>query len=344
MPVDTGFLSVSLRDSSSNIVASGLTVGQSIDASHVQGIDFFIDHPTWNYDSATDKVYLVDQSTLQAVELSRVGNHFRWSVGANDLGGFSTPPGSSVDKTVYAMVSRDTGTARTSLTSKAFSLTLNRRRTFQPTQLSGCLLWATAYSLTEPVGSSVQTWDDASAQDADLSQSTSGSRPVRRNTGEGRPYLEFDGTDDAMATLVSAFAAPCTLAVVARVRSADATVRGIAQVGGTNGPRLAFDSSHLKGASGSDVADTALPSLGTWFVGVVTKAAGGNVTVQLNLNSPVTATSSAAVTAGTVQVGDTAADAVAAVDVAEVAVWGSVLSAADIETLVNGFGRAYGVL
>lgn len=344
MPIDTGFLNVSLRDSSSNITASGMTVGQSIDASHLQGIDFFIDHPTWNYDSANDKVYLVDQSTSQAVELTRVGNHFRWSVGANDLGGYATAPGSSVDKTVYAMVSRDTGTARTSLTSKTWTLTLNRRRSFQPTQISGCLLWATAYAVTEAAGASVQTWDDASAQDADLSQATSGQRPVRRNTGEGRPYLEFDGTDDLFATSLANFAAPCTVAVVARARTVDATVRGIVQVGGTNGVRIAFDNANLKGLSGSDVANTTLPATNTWFVAVATKAAGGNVTIQLNLNSPVTGSSSAAVTAGTVQIADTAADAVAAVDVAEVAVWGSVLSAADIETVVNGLGRAYGVL
>lgn len=344
MAVDTGFLNVSLRDSSSNIVASGMVVGQSIDASQLQGIDFFVDHPTWAYDSTTDTVFLVEQSTDQAVALTRVGNHFRWSVGANDLGGFAAAPGSSVNKTAYVMVVRDSGTARLTLTSKTFTVTLDRRRSFYPTQIAGCQLWATSWRLTEAAGATVQTWDDASPQDADLTQASAGLRPTKRATGEGRPYLEFDGIDDLLATTLASFSAPCTIAVVARLRAVDATVRGIVQVGGTNGPRIAFDNANLKGISGSDVANTALPATNVWFVVVATKAAAGNVTIQLNLTAPVTGVSTAAVTAGTVQIADTAADAVAAVDVAEVAVWGSVLSAADVETVVNGLGRAYGVL
>lgn len=343
MATVTNALNVYLAGRTDSVATSGLRVVQAVDADGFGVHDFRIDGRSlgWDYDPTTDTVTF-EAETGDSVPLTRVGDYFRWTVTPDDLGGPGAAPGSTLAVTGNFVVERNTGGVKTRLTSLPVDVTLERRPGFNPNRISGLVLQLDAYAVTEAVAATVQTWDDKTLYDRDAAQSTSGSRPTRQNDGTGRPYLLFDGTDDQMATAWDQFGDPCTLFVCGRITTADATVRGIAQVGGTNGARLAFNSSNLKGVSGTDTANTTLPALNTPFVGVVTKAAAGNVTVQLGTAASVSQASTAAVTDGTMQLADTAADSPASCGIYEVLVFDYVLSAGNIETVVRYLQKKWG--
>lgn len=333
------YLDVFLKGQSSSFVSSGLEVYQAVDSDQIAGDGVLIEvngeDYGWFYDSSTDTVFLETTDGF-AESLTRKGDYWQWIVGGNDLGSPATAPGATVTKTARIVVERLTsgaGSAVTRMVSKPFTLTIKRAMAFTPQSISGLIAWYDSYDLTEAVAATVASWADKTLYDRDLAEATN--KPTRRNTGAGRPYLEFDGTNDLLASTLADAGLACTALVVFKIGAYDATTRGIIQVGGTNGGRLAFNSTNLKGLSGSDAADGTLPSLNTWCVAVITKTASGAITVQKGTGSPVSQASTNAVTVGTIGLGDTAADSVADVDIAEVMVWDNVLSAANINRAVR---------
>ena len=84
---------------------------------------------------------------------------------------------------------------------------LNRSTTgliFNPTSISGCLLWVDSSdvsSITHSSGS-VSQWDDKSGNNYHLTQSTATYRPTySQNTFD--PYIEFDGSDNVLSNTTS---------------------------------------------------------------------------------------------------------------------------------------------
>lgn len=336
MASTAGNLDVKLQGAASSFIGSSLTVYQPVDASMIAGngilFDIKGDDLGWFYDSSTDVVSLVDANGF-SVDLTRKGDYYQWVIGSSDLGTEGTDPGSSVSLTCHFVAERNASGVKTRLASNTFTLIVKRMHGFIPTQISGLVGWWDAYSDATTVDAVVTTWDDKSRLDRDLTEATN--KPTRRDTAQGRPYLEFDGTNDVMTTTNGEFGDPCTVFVAAVIDAYDATVRGIVQVGGTNGVRIAFDNANLKAISGTDTANGTLPSLDAWFVAAATKAAGGDVTIQKGTGSVTTQASAAAVTDGTLSIGDTAADAFADVGIAEVIVYNSVLSTGDRERVIR---------
>lgn len=348
MPIDANQLPVSVVGSSQSLTASGLRLVEVVDADGYGYVDFKLDGRAvgWDYDPATDSVRLV-AANGDAVPLARAGDYWRWQVAPGDLRSASVAPGSTFATTGHVVVERVAGGDPATnpplrWASRSFAVQIERKLGFSPDQVAGLELWLDAYDLASLAnGAPVSSWPDRSPYGRVASEATNA--PTKQTDGSGRPLVLFDGSNDVLATSWAQFGDPCTLFVAAQADSADGTVRGIVQVGGTNGARLAFNSSNLKGISGTDTADTSLPALDTPFVGTVTKAASGNVTVRRNLDAAVSQASSAAVTDGTVQVGDTAADSPAACRVYEVAVYSSVLAAAEQARIVRALMKKWGV-
>ncbi len=333
---NAGELTIKLQGDTSSFVSSSLTVYQPVDSSMIAGngvlLDIKGDDLGWYYDSTADSVYIITTDG-HSVALVRKGDYWQWVVGANDLGVEATDPGASVTKNAQIVVERTAAGVRSRLVSRTFSLVMKRQYGFSPSLISGLLAWWDAYDITDAVAAFVATWDDRSRLDRDLIEATN--KPTRRDTVQGRPYVEFDGTNDLMSTTLADIGTACTVFVVASINTYDATTRGVIQVGGTNGARIAFSSTNLKGISGADIANTSLPALDAWFVAVATKAASGAITIQKGTAAAVSTASVAAVTVGTVGMGDTAADAVADVGVMEAIIYDSVLSADNIEKVVR---------
>jgi len=338
MAIQTNFLKVSIYGSSLDLVTNGLRVSQVIDADGLAYVDFVIDGRAlgWDYSSTTDLVYLVCDTNGDSVALTRVGDVWRWTVAPDDLRSAGTAPNSTLALTCHIVVERTTGGDPVTnppgrYDSREFAVTLDRKIGFSPDSISGLVLWLDAYDFAAVSAATAEsTWDDKSVYDRDVSQATGANQPTVQFDGTGRPYLLFDGSNDQMATSWNLFTAPNTIFVVAACVAQDATTRGIIQVGGAGGARLAFNATNLKGMSGSDVANTTLPALNTPFVGTVTKAAGGAVKCQYNLVAIVDGGGTQAVTAGVVELADTTADAAANVRIYEVLVYDTVLSPANL--------------
>lgn len=344
MAQTVGYLDVFLKGQSSSFVTGGLTVYQPIDSSYIagDGVLFKISGEDlgWYYDSSTDLAFLITQDS-DAVALTRKGDWWQWIVGANDLRTPATAPNSDATMTAQLVIERNSSGTRTRLTSKPFTLTVKRQFGFVAGSISGLVAHYDAYDLTSIAENAVvPTWDDRSLNDNDLTEATN--RPTKMLTGAGRPFVDFDGTNDILTSELANLGTACTCFVVAKIGSWDGTTRGIIQIGGTNGGRIAFNSSNLKGISGSDTANTSLPAaLDTWFVATMTKTASGAITIQKGTGSEVSQASTAAVTAGAITVGDTAADAIADCSVAEIIVYDSVLSATNIERVVRSLQQKW---
>jgi len=332
------YLSVSVFGQSFNLISSGLQVSQHVDSDGLGYVDFTIDGTGlgWDYDGGTtDRVELIGANDV--IALTRVGDRWRWAVAPDDLYGNSVSPGSTFTASCHISVTRTTAGDTASnapgrWSSQPFTVTVERQVGWSPDGVSGLVAWYSAYDITTAVAGQVATWEDRSRYGFDMAQATSGQQPKRYNNGDGRPYLLFDGTDDNMLTAAGAlggdlFGSASTAIVVAQIDSCDATTRGIIQVGGTNGGRIAFNSTNLKGFSGADVANTSLPALDSPFVVTMTKTASGAITIKKGTASAVSQASTNAVTAGVIQIGDTAADSPAAFRIHEIMVWDNVISA-----------------
>jgi hypothetical protein len=71
---------------------------------------------------------------------------------------------------------------------------------FVPTDISGCVLWLRADKITGlSDGDPVANWPDFSGNGYDVSQSTSGKKPIWKATlFGGQPCVQFDGVNDTM--------------------------------------------------------------------------------------------------------------------------------------------------
>lgn len=84
-----------------------------------------------------------------------------------------------------------------------------RRRSFDPRSIPGCVGWFDANNLgtTKTDGATQTTWPDLSGGGRDLSQATSGSRPlVKLDVRNGLNVLRFDGVDDWMGSTAAGLA------------------------------------------------------------------------------------------------------------------------------------------
>jgi hypothetical protein len=89
---------------------------------------------------------------------------------------------------------------------------------------AGASTWHAAHALTGfNDGDPVQTMSSIISTTGDLTQSVAGQRPLYRRLGyNGRPYLEFDGTDDRLdgsVVTASLYADPFVIMIVAAQRT-----------------------------------------------------------------------------------------------------------------------------
>lgn len=94
-----------------------------------------------------------------------------------------------------------------------------RRRgsAFSPLTL-GPALWFDAATIPLADGAAVSQWDDRSGNARHATQATSGKRPVLRTSGvNGRPAVDFDGTDDELITPAYTNGPAVSLFVVAQL-------------------------------------------------------------------------------------------------------------------------------
>lgn len=82
---------------------------------------------------------------------------------------------------------------------------------FNCTDVAGCWFWGKANSLALSNSDPVGTWADQSGNSNDLTQSTSGSKPLyKTNVLNSLPVVRFDGIDDNMTSPLSN-GSPCQL-------------------------------------------------------------------------------------------------------------------------------------
>jgi hypothetical protein len=101
-----------------------------------------------------------------------------------------------------------------------------------PTDQSGLALWldsrhpAGALAAVPADNTALATWADLSGNGRDLTQATSGSRPLFRSDPaaalpNGVPTITFDGTDDYMASAAVAVSQPLTIYVFGKMSATD---------------------------------------------------------------------------------------------------------------------------
>lgn len=352
MAIEANFLTVYVKNSeSSSLAVQGLRVAQIVDADGLGYVDLRVigTHLGWDYDGGTtDRVELVSD-TGDVITLTRVGDYFRWTVTPEDLRGGENEPGDTFTSVCQVVVTRTTSgdtaaNAPGRWTSREFTVTVDRKIGFSPDKIAGLQAWFDGYSfVADAAGTLEASWDDKSVYDRDLAQGTGANQPAKQTDGKGRPHLLFDGSNDQLDTAWVQFGDPCTVFVVAQIDSYDATTRGLVQVGGTGGVRIAFNSSNIKVLTGSDSANDTLPALDTTFVACATKAASGDAKISVNLGSQQTASSTQAVTDGLLGIGKTAADSAAACRIYEVVVYDTVLSSEDRARVTRYLMKKWGV-
>jgi len=353
MPTDANYLSVALRERPTvDVKSTGLNVLQMADGTGNGRVDFKVDGDAlgWDYDSSLDTVWLVESSGRRTA-LSRVGDFWRWAVGATDLYGSAITPGGTGNRTCWIEVQRGTGATTTGpftrYASADFTITLDRQIGINPFSIGGCVAYYDNWDFASTApATTVTTWDDKSPVDRDLVEATN--PPLVRFDDLGQPYIEFDGSNDELETvptdipgLGSGLAQ--TIVMVARHRSNSGT-DDLFQAGGTNGGRLDYDGTNARGMAGADAASTTAAGVGAWAVYTVTKD-GTNVTVQKNLVAEVSTASAGAIAAGTLVLGRSTvnATAFAAFDIKKLAVFNSDLSQNDTDLLVRAWAAECGI-
>lgn len=162
---------------------------------------------------------------------------------------------------------------------------------FSPSSLPGINAWyeaqdsshifSDAGTTTIVDTASVQQWNDKSGSHT-LSQATSGQRPIW-HAGSGKPYVEFDGTDDTLLSALSTFndaSAQAYVAISAYFASTVATPQLMIEAadpgsGNTNW-LMRLNSAFIEGqafnnvGSGTGVQSASAISAATPFVAIVT--------------------------------------------------------------------------
>lgn len=343
--LNTNFLSVARRDApSQNVITSGINLAQVVDAAAPAGTDFKIELPSnLDIDTATDTVMLVT-SDGHSRPLTRQGDYWRLVVGADDFGGGGTAPGSRIDKRAQFVVERLSGGVYTRWASQDFDLTLDRQIGLGFKSVGTLLAWYDAFTLSAIAsGAAVASWSDSSDFGRTLTQGTGANQPLKGLAGNLRPYVRFDGSNDALVSTLGNLTGSLTVFVAQSFVSSDATLRSSVQVGGTGGPRIGMDNTNLGSRSTTDAANVTKPTNGVPHVAIATKNTS-NLTIQLNATGiPASVSSAGAITAGVLELGDTTADAAANVDIYEVLVYGSVLGSTDIARVARALQAKWGI-
>lgn len=184
------------------------------------------------------------------------------------------------------------------------------RDAFKPSHVGSPLrLWCESDVGITLVGSNVSQWADQSGVGAHLSQGTAGARPLYVASAlAGRPVIRFDGTDDWLATsggtnaIISlgtgyVFCVFTINAITATHASAFACDGVFANAGTLLGCTLDSGTSKARGWNFDTAYDEAnnpttgiSVSVGTSYL-VTWKHLGGQVSLQLNRGTPITAAS-----------------------------------------------------
>lgn len=354
MAQKANYLSVALRATPTVdvVAAGGIAVVQCPDGTSLAYVDFRVTGESfgWEYDSTRDTVWLVESGGAR-VQLTRVGDWWRWSVGPTDLRSSAFAPGSTNSRTCWLEVQRGTGGTTTGpftrYLSDEFTVTFDRQVGLTPLALSGCVAYYDSWDLASSAsGSSVTNWDDRSLVDRDLVETTN--PPTVQFDDLGQPYISFDGTNDELETTVSDLPGlgsglAQTVIVLARHKSNSGT-DDVLQCGGTNGARLDYDGTNARGVSGADAASTTALAVGAWGIYTITKD-GTDVTIQRNLAAEVTTASAGAISPGSLVVGRSTANptAFAAIDIKKLAVFNSDLNADDTALIVRAWAAEAGI-
>jgi hypothetical protein len=339
--IDANMVPVKIWNSNSSLPDKGIRINQFVDAASLVKFRFQLDLASVGIDPATgDEAELVCENG-DVVVLTRNGDYWDWDLQPDDLRAPAIAPGSSQKLKCQIVFTRTASNDPVANQPKRvatdfFNVQVNRQVGFSPDKIAGLVAWYDAYDfISTTSGTAVAQWNDKSAFKRHLTQSTGANQPTVGFDGAGRPFLLFDGTNDQLETAWVQFGLASTIVCAFQIDTSDPGARGVVQVGGTNGARLAFTSAAVRGISGSDTASTGYATLDTTIVGTVTKAASGNVSVQVStsqsaLGSATSQASTAAVTPDSIQVGDTDADTAANVRIHELAVFSSVVGANDL--------------
>lgn len=321
--------------------------------------------PLWRlgltYVSATDKMFIEASNEAGTTyganefsyELTRTGDLWEYTPDSTHFGASGIQPGESRNFTGQIVFQRDGGAgAFVREQTKPFTLTVGRVANFSLNEISGLQAWGDVWDLvaSNSDGDTINTWADRSQYGKDLYESTN--PPTLKFDAYGRPCLRFDGSNDKLTSIISGntsqagkFAVPLTLVMACRQRLIPASATIIARVGSATPIDLKVINSAGAGLTAVNTAtSTAAVTLedNKVFVGSLTKASGGAVTVYHNLTAG-SGSGTAAVTADTFILGSDGASAFAGVDIFEYAIFNSVLSAGNLDKVQRALCSKWGV-
>lgn len=215
--------------------------------------------------------------------------------------------------------------------------------TFTPSSIANLQLWLKADSLSLNDGDAVTTWTDSSSAGNNVTQSTTAAKPTfKTSILNGRPVVRFDGGDDlrtASSPTISS-QAEFTVFAVASAGASGTTRRicgwttggwGLGQTGGIQMSLTTF------GVKDYSTGTNDFGSQGTWKIGTWQFNSAYSVLFWMNGASKgtVTGTNNAVASTATFSVGSRGSEYWTS-DIAELLVYGSLLSAAD-RKLVEGY-------
>lgn len=228
---------------------------------------------------------------------------------------------------------------------------------WDPTTVSGLKLWAAARLITGLSDSDpVTTWSDQSGQGNDLSQSTTGNKPLyKTNIVNGRPAILFDGVDDyfTLANVLSGASAGEVFIVIkaAADPAVSSAKSGIWNMDGegTNACHYPFTDGNIYDAWGSTARKSTgnpTPSLASWRIYNISSAAGAWTSRIDGVQHYTTATNTFSSFSGSPYLGRSASlfgDVYFNGHIAEILIFNEVLSAGDRTYVLNGLADIYGI-
>lgn len=211
--------------------------------------------------------------------------------------------------------------------------------------ISGAIRRFSAFSATEAVDAPVLSLANLGSGGGTLAAAGSGTAPTKKIDG-GTHYLRFDGVDDVMTASVSdsAVTGPATLYSVVRLRTSPPANSTFAPASGATAasPYMSVAGSG-NAAAGHDASSfTAGPNGGTNWRVIVATFNGAASTLQANLSVPATWNDAGTTALGTMKVGHRVSG-FGDIDVAELGMFGSALSAGDRTELIGYLREVYSI-
>lgn len=319
MAKEVNFLSLKLRQGLVDPVGSGVDVSLVADSDGILGADFGVSYEAlpFDYNSSTDTIRIVC-SNGWGKTLTRVGDWFRWTVTPSDLSMFDVSPGTNTLKSCHIAFERTASGVRTSLKSKSFNVNVHKERRFSPLDISGCIGWFSPYDFGSTTqDASLTSWADKSLGGLDFNL-IGAVAPTISKLPNDYPVLKLVTTPvRKLYTTVAHLKDPYTIFGIARYNGvSDGTFRKFITLGGTNGVRIGVDSINFIAKSGAGSTTLSRGTIANDYKAFAYMVQYDHTNLVLQLldvtgGTGTTATSGVtnAVTAGTLIIGDDAADA-----------------------------------